>query len=343
MLALGTDAAIDLGTSKIMIYVHGKGIVVNEPSVVAVNRETDELIAVGKEAYEMIGWTSDKVSVITPLCSGVISDYLLVEQLVGTFMKKVSSSMLFMSRVVACIPGEVTEVEKKAVVNAISTTGVRKICLIEEPVAAAIGAGIDISSPHGSLVVDIGGGTTDMAVVSLSGVATMRSLKVAGNNFDESIIKYVKKKYNLIIGKRMAEAAKLAIGCVYPQEELMTFRIKGRNALTGLPQGIDFTSDEMLEALIDQAMQIAREIQEMLEETPPELVGDIYTDGIVLTGGSAQLYGFDTLISKKTRLPVRVAEEPDTCVVLGAGKALKFVDDLDDQGLGAMNPLSAEY
>lgn len=342
-MALGTDAAIDLGTSKIMIYVHGKGIVVNEPSVVAINRETEELIAVGREAYQMIGRTSDKVSVVYPLCSGVISDYLLVEQLVGTFMKKVSSSKLFMSRVVACIPGEVTEVEKKAVVNAISTTGVRKICLIEEPVAAAIGAGIDISSPHGSLVVDIGGGTTDMAVVSLSGVATMRSLKVAGSNFDESIIKYIKKKYNLIIGKRMAEAAKMAIGCVYPMEEQATYRIKGRNALTGLPQGIDFTSDEMLEALIDQAMQIAREIQEMLEETPPELVGDIYTDGIVLTGGSAQLYGFDTLISKKTRLPVRVAEEPDTCVVLGAGKALKYVDELDSEGLGAMNPLSAEY
>ena len=331
-MALGTDAAIDLGTSKIMIYVHGKGIVVNEPSVVAINRETEELIAVGREAYQMIGRTSDKVSVVCPLCSGVISDYLLVEQLVGTFMKKVSSSKLFMSRVVACIPGEVTEVEKKAVVNAISTTGVRKICLIEEPVAAAIGAGIDISSPHGSLVVDIGGGTTDMAVVSLSGVATMRSLKVAGSNFDESIIKYIKKKYNLIIGKRMAEAAKMAIGCVYPMEEQATYRIKGRNALTGLPQGIDFTSDEMLEALIDQAMQIA-----------PELVGDIYTDGIVLTGGSAQLYGFDTLISKKTRLPVRVAEEPDTCVVLGAGKALKYVDELDSEGLGAMNPLSAEY
>jgi rod shape-determining protein MreB len=341
---LGTDAAIDLGTSKIQIYVNGRGIVVDEPSVVAINSDTEELVAVGKEAYRMVGRTSDRISVFYPLSNGVISDFATVEQMLGRFLKQVSSSMVFMPRVVACIPGEVTEVEKRAVVNAISSHGVRKICLIEEPVAAAIGAGIDISTPHGSLVVDIGAGTTDMAVISLSGVATMRSVKVAGNSFDEAVIKYVKKKYNLIIGKRMAEEAKLAIGCVYPQEEQQTFRIKGRNALTGLPQWVDFTSDEMLEALIDLAMQIAREIQEMLEDTPPELVGDIYTDGITLTGGSALLYGFETLISKKTRLPVRVAEDPRSCVVLGAGKALKYIDELDENHeFGAMNPLSAEY
>ena len=340
---LGTDVAIDLGTSNIQIYVEGKGIVVDEPSVVAVDNETMDLLAVGKEAYAMIGKTSSKVDVYYPLAGGVISDFAVVEQMVSRYLKKVSSSMVFMPRVVACIPGEITEVEKRAVVNAISTSGVRKICLIEEPVAAAIGAGLDIANPHGCLVVDVGGGTTDMAVISLSGVAAMKSVKVAGNDFDEAIIKYARKKYNLLIGKKMAEAAKIAIGCVYPREELNTFRIKGRNVLSGLPQWVDMTSDEMLEALIDLGMQIARQLQDMLEETPPELVGDIYTDGIVLTGGSAQLHGFDALLQKKTRLPVRLAEDAPHCVVLGAGKALKFIDDLDNKAYGIMNPLSAEY
>lgn len=340
---LGTDVAIDLGTSNIQIYVEGKGIVVDEPSVVAVDNETMDLLAVGKEAYAMIGKTSSKVDVYYPLAGGVISDFAVVEQMVNRYLKKVSSSMVFMPRVVACIPGEITEVEKRAVVNAISTSGVRKICLIEEPVAAAIGAGLDIANPHGCLVVDVGGGTTDMAVISLSGVAAMKSVKVAGNDFDEAIIKYARKKYNLLIGKKMAEAAKIAIGCVYPREELNTFRIKGRNVLSGLPQWVDMTSDEMLEALIDLGMQIARQLQDMLEETPPELVGDIYTDGIVLTGGSAQLHGFDALLQKKTRLPVRLAEDAPHCVVLGAGKALKFIDDLDNKAYGIMNPLSAEY
>ena len=340
---LGKNAAIDLGTSNIQIYAEGKGIVVDEPSVVAVNNDTMELVAVGKEAYDMIGKTSDKIDVYYPLAGGVISDIAVVEQMIRLYLKKVSASVVMMPRIVACIPGEITEVEKRAVVDAISTSGVRKICLIEEQVAAAIGAGLDIANPHGCLVVDIGGGTTDMAVISLSGVASMKSVKVAGNDFDEAIIKYVRKKYNLLIGKRMAEGAKIAIGCVYPREELQTFRIKGRNVLTGLPQWVDMSSDEMLEALIDLGMQIARQLQDMLEETPPELVGDIYADGIVLTGGSAQLHGFDTLLQKKTRLPVRLAEDAPHCVVLGAGKAIKYIDDLDNKSYGVMNPLSAEY
>lgn len=340
---LGSDAAINLGTSKIQIYVHGQGVVVDEPSVIAINSETEELVAVGEEAYRMVGRTSERTSVIYPLTGGVISNFILVEQMVGYFLKKISSSMVFMPRVVACIPGEVTEVEKRAVVDAISTAGVRKICLIEEPVAAALGAGIDIFSPHGNLVVDIGGGTTDMAVISLCGVAAMRSLKVAGNSFDDAIIKYVRKKYNLLIGKRMAEEAKIAIGCVYPREESLTYRIKGRNGLTGLPQAVDFTSEEMLEAVVGLGMQITRELQNMLEETPPELVADIYTEGITLTGGSAQLYGFDQLLAKKTRLPVRMAEEPANCVVLGAGAALKYIDELENKTYGVLNPLSAIY
>ncbi len=340
---LGTDIAIDLGTSKILIYINGKGIVLREPAVVAVNTDNDEIIAVGKEAYKMVGRTSDRIAVVFPLEGGVISDFTLVEQLLTIFLKKLSGSMVFMPRVVVCVPGEITEVEKRAVVNAISTSGVRKICLIEEPVAAALGAGMDIESPHGNLVVDMGAGTTDMAVISLSGVAVSRSIKIAGNSFDEAVIKLVRKKHNILIGKRMAEDCKLAIGCVYPMEQQSSFRIKGRNALTGLPQAAEITSDDMLEALTQPAMQIVRELQDMLEETPPELIGDVDTDGILLTGGTSQLRGFTTLLSKKTRLPVHLAETPEDCVVLGAGKALKFIDALSDKTYGVMNPLSAEY
>lgn len=340
---LGTDAAIDLGTSRTRIYLPQQGVVIDEPSVVAVDNMTEEIIAIGQEAYEMVGRTSQRLTVTYPLVNGVISNFILVEQMVGYFLKKVSSSMVFMPRVVACIPGEVTEVEKRAVVNSISTAGVRKICLIEEPIAAAMGAGIDIFTPHGSLVVDIGGGTTDMAVVSLGGVSTMRSVKLAGTHFDEAIIKYMRRKYNLIIGQKTAENAKTAIGCVYPKEELSYYVMKGRNGLSGLPQAVTVSSDEMLECLVECGMQIAREIQDMLEETQPELVADIYAEGIVLTGGSARLYGFDNLIAKKTKLPVHVAENPDRCVVLGAGKGLEYIDKMDQKGEGMLNPLLAEY
>ena len=339
----GTDIALDLGTSALKIYLDGKGIVVNEPSVIAVNAETDEVVATGDEAYAMSGRTSEKIAVSRPLCNGVISNFDLARFLIGTCLKKVSSSRVFMPRVVVSVPCLITEVEKRAVVDAISAAGVRKICLIEEPVAAALGAGIDISRPHGALIVDIGGGTTDMAVLSLSGIAISRSLKVAGNAFNESIIKYIRRKYNLIIGERMAEQAKIAVGCVYPREDLAKFRVKGRNAMTGLPQWADISSDEMLEALIDDALKIIRTIQEMLEKTPPELIGDVYTDGLVLTGGSAMLFGFDRLISKKAKIPVMVADDPQICVAIGAGKAIRFIDDMENKAYGVLNPLSAAY
>lgn len=340
---LGTDIALDLGTSTLKVYLDGKGIVVNEPSVIATNAETDEVVATGEEAYAMTGRTSDKIIVSRPLSNGVISNFDLAQYLIGACLKKVSSSKVFMPRVVASVPCLITEVEKRAVVDAVSAAGVRKICLIEEPVAAALGAGIDISRPHGTLIVDIGGGTTDMAVLSLSGVAISRSLKVAGNTFNDSIIKYIRKKYNLIIGQRMAEQAKIAIGCVYPREELVKFRVKGRNAMTGLPQWADISSDEMLEALIEDAMKIIRMIQEMLEKTPPELIGDVYTDGMILTGGSAKLFGFDRLISRKAKIPVMIADEPQVCVAMGAGKAIRFIDDMENKAYGVLNPLSAAY
>lgn len=340
---LGTDIAIDLGTSSVKIYLDGKGIILNEPAVVAVNVETDEVVAIGSEAYKMVGRTSDKIDVSHPLCNGVISNFDLAQYLISTYLKKISGSKVFMPRVVVSVPCQITEVEKRAVVDAISAAGVRKICLIEEPVAAALGAGVDISTPHGTLIVDIGGGTTDMAVLSLSGIAISRSVKVAGNAFDEAIVKYIRRKYNLIIGQHMAEEAKIAIGCVYPRKDLSSHRVKGRNAMTGLPQWADISCDEILEALIEPAMQIVRTIQEMLEKTPPELMGDVYTDGIILTGGSAQLYGVDTLISKKAKMPVNVAQDSQICVALGAGKAIQFIDDMQNKGYGVLNPLSAAY
>lgn len=340
---LGTDIAIDLGTSSVKIYLDGKGIILNEPAIVSVNFETDEVVATGKEAYAMVGRTSNKIQVCHPLSGGVISDFDLAKYLIETYLKKINASRVIMPRVIVSVPCKITEVEKRAVVDSISSAGVRKICLIEEPVAAALGANVDISVPHGTLVVDIGGGTTDMAVLSLSGIAISRSIKVAGDTFDEAIIKYIRRKYNLIIGQRMAEECKIAIGCVFPRKEILTFRVKGRNAMTGLPQWADISSDEALEALIDSAMQLIRVIQEMLEKTPPELMGDIYSDGMILTGGSAQLYGFDQLLSKKTKMPVHVAEDPQNCVALGAGKAIKFIDDMENKTYGVLNPLSAAY
>ena len=340
---LGTDIAIDLGTSTVKIYLDGKGIILKEPAVVAYNVETDEVVAIGSEAYAMVGRTSDRIDVVQPLCNCVISNFDLAQYLISHYMKKISGSKVFMPRVVVSVPCLITEVEKRAVVDAISSAGVRKICLIEEPVAAAMGAGVKIDEPHGTLIVDIGGGTTDMGVLSLSGIAISRSIKTAGNAFDEAIIKYIRRKYNLIIGKRMAEEAKIAIGCVYPRKEMVKHRVKGRNAMTGLPQWADISCDEMLEALIEPAMQIIRTVQEMLERTPPELMGDVYSDGIILTGGSAQLFGFDKLISKKAKMAVHIAEEPDMCVARGAGLAIKYIDDIENKAYGVLNPLSAAY
>ena len=340
---LGTDIAIDLGTSTVKIYLDGKGIILKEPAVVAYNVETDEVVAIGSEAYAMVGRTSDRIDVVQPLCNGVISNFDLAQYLISHYMKKISGSKVFMPRVVVSVPCLITEVEKRAVVDAISSAGVRKICLIEEPVAAAMGAGVKIDEPHGTLIVDIGGGTTDMGVLSLSGIAISRSIKTAGNAFDEAIIKYIRRKYNLIIGKRMAEEAKIAIGCVYPRKEMVKHRVKGRKAMTGLPQWADISCDEMLEALIEPAMQIIRTVQEMLERTPPELMGDVYSDGIILTGGSAQLFGFDKLISKKAKMAVHIAEEPDMCVARGAGLAIKYIDDIENKAYGVLNPLSAAY
>lgn len=338
---IGTDLAIDLGTSKFKIYMDGKGIVLCEPSIIAVDNYTDEVIAIGREAYDMLGRTSDRITVARPLANGVISDLSMAEHLISHYLKQVSNTRVFMPRVVVSVPCGLTEVDKRAVVDAIGAAGVRKVCLIEEPVAAAIGAGVDIAVPHGTMIVDVGQGTTDMAVISLNGIAIANSIHVAGDDFNEAIIKYVRRKFNLVIGDRMAEEAKIAMGCAYPRKKLLTFTLKGRNAMNGLPESTVMNSDEMIEALIEPAISIIKTVQATLEETPPELLADIFTDGIYLTGGSANLYGLSTLLSKKTKVPVVTFENPEDCVVLGAGKAIKYIDKIDGGTHGKMNPLVA--
>lgn len=342
MLKLGLDVAIDLGTSRTRIFLQNKGIVVDEPSVITVDHETDSILAVGEEAYLMLGRTSSRFSAVYPLSGGVISDLGLVEAMVSAFLKKVVSSKIGMPRAVACVPGEITDVEKRAVVNAISCAGIRRVCLIEEPVAAAMGAGIDINNPHGAFVVDVGGGTTDLAVISLSGIAVSRSIKQAGNIMDEEIIKYVKRRYNMLIGKRTAEEAKINIGCVVPGIISGRYRIKGRNMITGMPMWTELDAEEMVEPLKETAETIVRQVQDVLEETPPELIGDIYSDGIVLTGGASQIAGLDMLIKSATDLRVNIAEDPADCVVKGCGAALKYIDGLRHPN-GSVNPISDRY
>ena len=342
MLNLGVDLAIDLGTSRTRIFLQNKGIVVDEPSVITVDHEDNSIFAVGEEAYQMLGRTSDRFSVVYPLTGGVISDLGLVEAMITAFLRRVVSSKVSMPRAVACVPGEITDVEKRAVVNAISCAGIRKVCLMEEPVAAAIGAGLDISGPHGSFVVDMGGGTTDMAVVSLSGIAVSRSVKQAGNAMDEEIIKYVKRKYNMLIGKRTAEEAKINIGCVVKGMATGTHRIKGRNMITGMPMWVDLHSEEMVEPLKDIAEMVVRQIQDILEETPPELVGDINDGGIVLTGGASQIVGMDTRIKVATDLRVIVAEDPRNCVIKGCGDSIKYIDKLKHPD-GTLTPITDRF
>lgn len=340
---MGIDIAIDLGTSNTRIYVAGKGKVLDEPSVVTINLDNDDIIAVGDEAYRMLGRTSQRLSAIEPLVGGVISDFYLVENMIKLQMGKANISRVVKPRVVACIPGDITDVEKRAVVNSILSIGVRSVSLIEASKAAAIGAGLDIRSPHGRLVIDIGGGTTDIAVISLGDISASRSLKTAGNSIDEEIIKYVRRKHNLIIGKATAQNAKLEIAAVVKPDVDKKVIVKGRNTVTGLPQAVELTSSEICEPLNDIAIMIAQQVQDVLEETPPELVGDIYKDGIILTGGSSQIYGFDKIIKEHVKLDVHVAENPSDCVINGCGYALKYIGQEEIDENGAVNPLSMPY
>ncbi len=321
------DVGIDLGTSSVLVYVRGKGIVLREPSVVAVERITGRILAVGEEARRMLGRTPGSIIAIRPLKDGVISNFDITERLLHHFLKKVVGSHIFFKpRVVVCVPSGVTEVEKRSVIDATEEAGARHTFLIEEPIAAAIGAGIDISQPHGSMVLDIGGGTTDIAIISLGGAVISDSIKVAGDKFDEAIVRYMRKKHNLLIGERTAEEMKIVIGSAYPRKEQIFIDVKGRNLISGLPQAIVVGSNEMIEALEEPLQSILECVRSLFERTPPELASDIAENGICLTGGGALLYGMDKFVAEHTKVPCYVAEDPICCVAIGTGKVLENIE-----------------
>ena len=328
MFGFGQDIGIDLGTATVIAYVKGKGVVLREPSVVAVNNVTNEVLAVGGEAKRMLGRTPGNIVATRPLKDGVISDYTVTEKMLKHFINKICGKFVFAPRIMICIPSKVTEVEKKAVIDAASKAGARKVYLIEEPIAAAIGAGIDISKAHGNMVVDIGGGTTDVAVIALGGSVVSTSLKVAGDKFDEAIVKYIKKKHNIMIGERTAEDLKINIGCVYPKIQDVEMDIRGRDLITGLPKTITMHSSEMMEALEEPARMIVDAVHSTLEKTPPELAADISDKGIYMTGGGCLLDGLDKLLQHETGINVMIAEDAVSCVALGTGKALDNLDAL---------------
>ena len=331
MCSLAKDIGIDLGTASVLVYIKGKGIVLNEPSVVAIDKNTGRLLKVGAEAQAMLGRTPGNIVAIRPLREGVISDYDMTERMLKEFIRKVTGGFhLFPPRIMVCVPSGITEVEERAVIDAGRQAGARRVYLIEEPVAAAIGAGIDITKPDGHMVVDIGGGTSDIAVISLSGVVESASIKVAGDQFNEAIVKYMRRKHNILIGERTAEQMKMQIGCVFPKEEETTIEIKGRCLMTGLPKTITVTSTEMLEAFEEPVERILEAIHGVLERTPPELVADIANNGIVMTGGGSLVDGFDKLITARTGIHTVVAEDAISCVAEGTGKSLDSLGDMQD-------------
>ena len=326
----GKDLGIDLGTASILAFVKGKGVVLREPSVVAIDKNTGKLLKVGTDAQQMLGRTPGNIVAIRPLREGVISDYDMTERMLREFIRKVSSFRLFKPRVIICVPSGITEVEERAVVDAGLQAGCRRVYLIEEPVAAAIGAGIDITKPDGHMVVDIGGGTADIAVISLGGVVESASIKTAGDKFDEAVIKYIRRKHNVLIGERTAEELKMRIGCVFPPEEEKSMEIKGRSLMTGLPQVFTVTSSEMIEAFEEPSSRILEAIHSVLERTPPELVADISNNGIVMTGGGSLVQGFDKLIESRTGIETHVADDAISCVAFGTGKSLESLDSMQD-------------
>lgn len=328
-MTFGQDIGIDLGTATILVYVKGKGITLREPAVVAIDKNTNEVLAVGQNARKMLGRTPGNIVAIRPLKDGVISDYTVTEKMLKYFISKVADRSIISPRIMICVPSGVTEVEKKAVIDAANHAGARKVYLIEEPIAAAIGAGIDITKPYGTMIVDIGGGTTDVAVIALGGAVKSTSIKVAGDKFDEAIIKYIKKNHSIIVGERTAEEIKINIGCVYPRTTTEKMNIKGRHLISGLPVEIEITSDEMLEALSDASNQIIEAIHGVLEVTPPELSADISDRGIYITGGGGLIYGLDKLIEERTGIPVMVADDAVSCVAMGTGKALNHIELLE--------------
>ena len=327
---LSRNIGIDLGTATVLVYVQGKGIVLQEPSVVAIDTNTDRILKVGIEAQQMLGRTPGNIVAVRPLRDGVISQYEVTLKMIQYFIRRACGNLFFQPHVMICIPSGITEVEEKAVLDAAREAGAQKTYLIEEPVAAAIGAGLNIYAPIGNMVVDIGGGTTDVAVLSLGGVVVSRSTKIAGDKFDEAIIRYVRRKYNVLIGERTAEAVKKQIGAVYDHPEAVHVEVKGRCIRQGLPKVITISSKEMIEALAEPITAILDVICWVIENTPPELLGDILHNGIVMTGGGSLLYGFDQLITQVTGIKTRVAKDAVSCVAIGTGKSLDNLDLLQE-------------
>jgi len=322
-----TDIGIDLGTASVLVYIRGKGVVLKEPSVVAFDRDTNKIKAIGEEARLMIGRTPGNIVAVRPLRQGVISDYKVTERMVKYFIQKAVGKKTYKKpRISVCVPSGATEVEEKAVKDATYEAGAREVKIIEEPIAAAIGAGIDISKPCGNMIVDIGGGTTDVAVISLGGTVESASIKVAGDDFDEAIVRYMRKKHNLLIGERTAEEIKIQIGTVFKRPEVQTMEVRGRNLVTGLPKTIVVTSEETEEALKESTSQIVEAVHSVLEKTPPELAADIADRGIVLTGGGCLLHGLEELIESKTGINTVTAEDPMTAVAIGTGKYIEFLN-----------------
>ncbi len=330
-MGLGLDIGLDLGTASVLVYIKGKGIVLREPSVVAIDKNTDRILAVGEEARKMLGRTPGNIVAIRPLREGVISDYHVTEKMLKYFLNKVCAKSffkLFKPRVMICVPSGVTEVEKRAVEDAAMQAGARKTYLIEEPIAAAIGAGIDITKACGSMVVDIGGGTTDIAVISLGGTVVSTSVKIAGDKFDEAIVRYMRKKHNIMIGERTAEEIKIQIGTVFPRQKEVQVDVRGRNLVSGLPKTITITSTEVMEALEEPVSSVVEAVHSVLERTPPELAADISERGIVMTGGGSLVYGMDKLLEYKTEIRVIIADDAVSCVAIGTGKTLDNLDVL---------------
>jgi len=338
-MGFATEVGIDLGTANVLVYIKGKGIVLNEPSVVAINNDTDEILAVGEEARQMIGRTPANIVAARPLRDGVISDFDITERMLKYFIRKTcGSGRFFKPKIMVCVPSGVTEVEKRAVREAATAAGGKDVYLMEEPLAAAIGAGLDISKPDGAMVIDIGGGTTDIAVISLGGIVASTSVKMAGDKFDEAIIKYMRKVHKLYIGERTAEELKLTIGTAFPRDEVITKECRGRDLVTGLPKSVDVTSDEMMEALEEPLHEICEAVHNVLERTPPELAADISNVGIIITGGGALMYGIDKRIEDRTGINVIIAEDPMSCVAIGTGKALDELEKLEGNSLNKRAP-----
>ncbi len=326
------DIGIDLGTASILVYVKGKGVVLKEPSVVAFDRDTNRIKAIGEEARLMLGRTPGNIVAVRPLRQGVISDYTVTEKMLKYFIQKAVGKQRFRKPLISiCVPSGVTEVERKAVEDAAFQAGARDVKIIEEPIAAAIGAGIDIARPCGNMIVDIGGGTSDIAVISLGGTVVSTSIKIAGDDFDDAIVRYMRKRHNLLIGERTAEDIKIRIGSAFPRPEVEEVDVRGRNLVTGLPKTITVTSEETEEALKDTTLQIVEAVHSVLEKTPPELAADIADRGIVLTGGGSLLYGLEELIESKTGITTMTAEEPMTAVAIGTGKYVEFLSGTSNE------------